>query len=163
MSSLQRNTSALRSAVNCLSHRSLPPPVARDHQTLSVTGKPHGSAPGVESYAPEWVWAANPRGRQHVHCTADAGLAVCRPAPVCCSCAQHRAHPRTGEVPVQEGGPPVRPPAAGFLSHSPFWLWMAHKAKATALLFFNVFNLFVQFITLCRPKAVLNQACQLHF
>lgn len=106
LSSLQRNTSALRSAVNCLFLRPLPPPVARDHQTLSVMGKPHGPAPGVESYAPEWVWAANPRGRQHVHSTADAGLAVCRPAPVCCSCAQHRAQPRTGEVPVQGGGPP---------------------------------------------------------
>lgn len=56
----------------------------------------------------------------------------------------------------------MQPPAAGFLSHSPFWLWMTHKAKATALLFSNVFNLFVRFVH-CRPKAVLNQACQLHF
>lgn len=76
---------------------------------------------------------------------------------------QRLAQPRTGEVSVQEGGLPAWPPAAGFLSHSPLWLWMAHETEATAIWFLNVFNLFVWFITLCRPKAVLNRVCQLYF
>lgn len=144
MPSLQRNTGALWLAMNCLSLRSLPPPVARDHQTLSVMGKPHGSAPGLSHMPPSGCGLLTPEA---------ASTSTSPPMPACVPTSSSllfmrpaRAQPRTGEVSVQEGGPPVRPPAAGFLSHSPFWLWMAHKAKATALLFPNVFNLFVRFV-----------------